>query len=584
VNTEAVTTKNQVILHHNATSQWLLFRNPYQVCVARTIESILPTIQFLEDQVREHGYYAAGYISYEASRAFDPALHTKPTGEFPLLWFGLYPEPEAIILPGPNYEAYSLGERIPSVEEAEYYRDISKIKHHIHSGDTYQVNYTLQLRMPFSGDPWNLFLAMVRAQSPGYAAWVDTGRYAICSASPELFFKLEESRLTCKPMKGTVKRGYTLAEDASLAAWLRNSEKNRAENLMIVDMVRNDLGRIADAGSVKVDRLFEVERHPTLWQMTSTIHSTTKKPIADILKAIFPCASITGAPKVRTARIIADLEKTARNLYTGCIGYMGPGPSAQFNVAIRTAVVDRSESTAEYGTGGGIVWDSSSDDEYKEAILKSRILNEQVPDFALLETLLWTPAEGYFLLDYHMKRMADSATYYGFDVESEDIENALRKEASRFSNKHCRVRLLVDKDGSSQIQSTNFDYQESANLVRTSLAKVPVDTKNTFLYHKTTFRQFYDKAINDFPDCDDVILWNERMEITESSIANIVLDIDGVMYTPPVSSGLLAGVFRAWLLDQGKIRERVLGISDLKVCRKMYLINSVRKWREAVLV
>lgn len=584
MDTASGTAQDQVILHHNSESRWLCFKNPFQIVEARAIEDVLPALQNIDTQVREQGRYAAGFISYEASGAFDPAICTKTPEDFPLLWFGLYPSPEEVQLPEPDFRAYSLGARTPSVSQPEYFHAISKIKEHIHSGDTYQVNYTLQLQIPFAGDPWNLFLAMVRAQSPGYAAWINTGRFAVCSASPELFFNLEGNRLTCKPMKGTVKRGRTLQEDASFATWLRNSEKNRAENLMIVDMIRNDLGRIADDGSVQVDRLFEVERHPTLWQMTSTIHANSQKSLTEIMAALFPCASITGAPKIRTTRIIADLEASARNLYTGCIGFIGPEPRAQFNVAIRTAVVDRREGTARYGTGGGIVWDSTHQDEYTEAILKARVLTEQRPEFSLLETLLWTRDSGYFLLDYHMKRLADTAAYFDYTVNIKDVEESLHMKASGYSEAFQKVRLLIDRNGVMDIQSSVLNPEESPEKLQVKPATDPVYSKDIFLYHKTTFRSVYEAAHRSCPECDDVLLWNEREELTESCIANIVLEIDGRMYTPPIRSGLLAGVFRAWLLDQGKIEERVLHISDLKTSNKVFLVNSVRKWQEAALV
>jgi para-aminobenzoate synthetase/4-amino-4-deoxychorismate lyase len=579
----AGTTPNHVILHHNSASRWLCFKNPFQVLEVWKVEDVLPALRNIETEVRERGRYAAGFISYEAAGAFDPALCVKSSADFPLLWFGLYSPPEEIRLPEPDFHAYSLGDRVPSVSQSEYFHAISKIKEHIHSGDTYQVNYTFQLRIPFSGDPWNLFLAMVRAQSPGYAAWIDTGRFAVCSSSPELFFCLEGDRLICKPMKGTVKRGRTLEEDESFASWLRHSEKNRAENLMIVDMIRNDLGRIAEPGSVAVQRLFEVERHPTLWQMTSTIRANSQKSLTEIIGALFPCASITGAPKIRTTRIIADLERSARNIYTGCIGFIGPEPRAQFNVAIRTAVVDRVKRTAEYGTGGGIVWDSSSQDEYTEAILKARVLTEQRPDFSLLETLLWTRDKGFFLLEYHMRRLADSAAYFDYSANIRNIEEFLREKASGFSEAVQRVRLLVGRNGSVKIESAPLIAEKSTKNLQVKLAVDPVNSADIFLYHKTTFRNTYEAALRDCPDCDDVILWNERQELTESSIANIVVEIDGGLFTPPVASGLLAGVFRAYLIDQGRIHERVIPVSELKRCKKIYLINSVRKWREAVL-
>lgn len=581
--TESGNTNNQVILHDRAASKWLHFKNPHSVVTVHTLEDVLPALQHLEEAVRTRGWYAAGFISYEASRAFDAALGGKAAQHFPLLWFGLYPRPDSIVLPDPDYSKFSIGERIATVGENEYRADISQIKKHIQCGDTYQVNYTLHFRMEFTGDPWHLFLAMLRAQSPGYSAWIDTGRYAVCSASPELFFSLQGNRLTCKPMKGTVKRGRTLSEDGSLAAWLQHSEKNRAENLMIVDMVRNDMGRIADTGTVEVTKLFEVERHPTLWQMTSTVQARTSRTMADIFRAIFPCASITGAPKIRTSHIIADLEKAPRNLYTGCIGFLEPGLRAQFNVAIRTAVVDSITGIAEYGTGGGIVWDSSSGEEYVEAILKSKVLDEKIPDFALLETLLWNPGEEFFLLQYHLNRMADSAAYFGFPFKKESVLDALRTGSRSFPGERRKVRLLLYSNGTIDVQSTRIEEIDSARTARVALAKEPVNSENRFLYHKTTARELYERARKDYPDCDDVLLWNERGELTESSISNIVLDIGGELCTPPVSSGLLPGVFRASLLEKGQIRERVLQTGDLKTCRKIYLINSVRKWREAIL-
>jgi para-aminobenzoate synthetase/4-amino-4-deoxychorismate lyase len=571
----------QIVLHDASNERWLRFRQPHRVIAASSIEEIIPSLLQIEKLVNENDWYAAGFLSYEAAPAFDSAFVTQTPGTIPLLWFGLFPAPEGIDLPKPDYSAYVLGEAIASAGEQEYSRAIRQIKDYICAGDTYQVNYTLRFEIPFSGDPWQLFLAMVRAQSPGYAAWVDAGRYAICSASPELFFRLDGNRLTCKPMKGTVKRGRTQKEDKSFAEWLHLSEKNRAENLMIVDMIRNDLGRVADTGSVHVPKLFEVERHPTLWQMTSTAAAECDKSVTEIICALFPCASITGAPKVRTTQIIAELEPTPRGLYTGCIGFIAPGRKAQFNVAIRTAVVDRGTGRAEYGSGGGIIWDSASDDEYREALLKARVLTEQRPEFSLLETMLWTPEEGYFLLEKHLARLGDSADYFGYPIDVGIIAKQLSERAAEFSQPQ-RVRLIVDSKGAALIEETELAaLREHPACVR--LAREPVNSADPFLFHKTTQRQVYEAAQQKCPDCDDVLLWNERREITESCVANIVVDLDGSLCTPPIDSGLLAGTFRALLLEQGNIRERVLMVDDLTRCSKIYLINSVRKWREAVI-
>ena len=574
------TVNGQFIIHNAAAARWLRFENPHRIIVTNRIEEVLPALQQIENLVNENEWYAAGFLCYEAAGAFDPALITRAPGDFPVLWFGLYEKPQPTDLPFPDFQSYSLGETVPSVNQSDYGKDIARIKKHIGAGDTYQVNYTLRLLTPFSGDPWHLFLAMVRAQSPGYAAWADIGRYAICSASPELFFRLEGNRLTCKPMKGTVKRGRTQKEDESLAEWLRLSEKNRAENLMIVDMIRNDLGRVADTGSVQVPGMFQIERHPTLWQMTSTVTADCTKSVSEIFTALFPCASITGAPKIRTTQLISELEPAPRGIYTGCIGFIAPGRSVQFNVAIRTAVIDRSSHQAEYGSGGGIVWDSVPDDEYTEALLKSRVLREQRPDFSLLETMLWTPEEGYFLLEHHLRRLADSAVYFGCPATADQIQAHLIERASGFGREPQRVRLLISGSGAVQIEATPFVNPPRAPVV-VKLARDPVNSSDIFLYHKTTQRRTYEAAQRSQPDCEDVLLWNERGELTESCVANLVLEINGKLLTPPVDSGLLAGTFRAWLLEQGIIREHVLKTSDLNRCSKIYLVNSLRKWREA---
>jgi para-aminobenzoate synthetase/4-amino-4-deoxychorismate lyase len=575
-------TEGRIILHDKARG-WLRFSKPLQVIVATKPDEVIPALKRVERSVNANGRHAAGFISYEAAVAFDPALRTHEPGEFPLLWFGIYPLPDPFELPAPDYDAFSLDSLIPSANQFEYEKAISRIKRHIHSGDTYQVNYTIRLRAGFSGDPWHLFLALVRAQDPGYSAWVDTGRYVICSASPELFFRLERNHLICKPMKGTVKRGRTLEEDEALSLWLCGSEKNRAENLMIVDMIRNDLGRVAEINSVTVPRLFEVERRPTLWQMTSTVEAVSDKPLTEILEALFPCASITGAPKVRTTEIISEIEPEPRGIYTGCVGYFAPDRSAQFNVAIRTAVVDRDKGNLEYGAGGGIVWDSAGDDEYREALLKARVLTERRPEFSLLETILWTPETGYFLLDRHLRRLVDSALYFDYRIDIENVESVLLQNAMEF-NAPRRVRLLVSREGAVEVQTSSISAADPDKPVLVKLAREPLDSAETFLYHKTTFRSMYDKARENCPECDDVLLYNELGELTESSIANIVVEINGALLTPPVSSGLLAGTFRAMLLQEGKIEERIIRVEDLQRYTKIYLVNSVQKWRPAELI
>jgi para-aminobenzoate synthetase/4-amino-4-deoxychorismate lyase len=385
-------------------------------------------------------------------------------------------------------------------------------------------------------------------------------------------------------MKGTSARGRTLAEDTAAAQWLQHSEKNRAENVMIVDMIRNDMGRVADVGSVRVTSLFDVERYPTLWQMTSTVTSTTVASLSDIMTALFPCASITGAPKPRTMRIIRLLETTPRRIYTGCIGFVAPDRRAQFSVAIRTVLIDKATDQAEYGVGGGIVWDSVTSDEYVECQVKAKVLTADHADFSLLETMLWTREEGYFLLPYHLKRLRDSAAYFGIPVAMDKVEEELRNVSEHLRGEQQRVRLLVSEDGLISCQATPLPHSASPHPVRLRLAASPVDPSDPFLYHKTTRRHVYDAARAACPDCDDVLLWNERGEVTETCISNIVVELDGALLTPPAACGLLPGTFRAHLLDQGKVREEIVKVSDLGRCTRIFVVNSVRKWREAVLV
>ena len=375
-------------------------------------------------------------------------------------------------------------------------------------------------------------------------------------------------------MKGTVKRGRTTTEDKKLAEWLHSSVKNRAENVMIVDMIRNDLGRIAKIGSVHVPELFAIEKYPTLLQMTSTVQARTDASLDEIFSALFPCASITGAPKVSTMNIIAELETTPRKVYTGSIGYFSPNRKAQFSVAIRTAIIDRESGSAEYGVGGGIVWDSTSADEYSEALLKARVLRERLNEFSLLETILWTPQDGYFLLEKHIERMRDSAEYFRFSFSKEHIKQHLEKLSAEFPSPQ-RIRILVNRIGEIKTETKEFQIQE--NPFKVCLSNQPINSSEIFLYHKTTTRNIYPSL---FHGIDDVLLYNENNELTEFTIGNLVVEIDGELFTPPLSCGLLAGTFREYLLETQQIKERVILKDEIQRCTKIFLINSVRKWVE----
>ena len=558
--------------------RWLKFHQPVQQFTTSNLADVLPLLRAVETAVNQQGLWAAGYLSYEAAPAFDSALVVRsPPTDLPLLWFGLF-APENVIpfdLPAAGDQNYQLGDWQPTVDESAYQAAIGAIKEQIARGETYQVNYTFRQHAPFQGDSFALFLDLYRAQQSAHAAYLDLGPWVICSASPELFFALDGRTVTTRPMKGTAARGLTLAEDEAQANWLHHSEKNRAENVMIVDMIRNDLGRVAELGSVAVPHLFAVERYPTLWQMTSTVTAQSDRSWTDLLTALFPCASITGAPKVRTMQIIAALETAPRGIYCGSIGYLAPNRRARFNVAIRTVTIDRRRDLAEYGVGGGIVWDSSAEGEFAECRLKAQLLTHSQPPFELLETVRWQPGDGYCLLDYHLRRLREAAVYFSIPLDLNRVQAEL-KRAVAHQKEPLKVRLLVKRTGDARAEIGPLPDRP---LRTVGLAARPVDRSNPFLYHKTTYREPYDQARASCPDSDDVLLWNEQGELTESTIANLVVQYQGEWLTPPVSSGLLPGTMRQFLLDQGRIREAVIPRRWLPDCAQIVLVNSVRGWQ-----
>jgi len=575
----------KVVLKH--AGKWLHFQCPEKVLRAESVGEVLPMLR----EAEASGLFVAGFVSYEAAPAFDFALGVRPSEGFPLLCLGLFQAPE--VLDGIEVEPcarYELGELEPSVSKADFVAAIGEIKGRIAEGATYQVNYTYRLNAGFSGDAWAFFHELVKGQRADYAAFVDTGDFAICSASPELFFSLKEDQVLARPMKGTARRGRTFSEDWKAAETLRESEKDRAENIMIVDMVRNDIGRIAAPGSVETLSQYDVEKYPTVWQMTSSVRGTLlsrmganrREYFVDIMKAFFPCASITGAPKAKTMEIIQSLETAPRKVYTGAIGFLTPQGEACFSVAIRTALVDREAGRLEFGIGGGIVWDSNAEAEYEETLTKARVLTQPRPEFQLLETMLWEPKAGIFLLDEHLQRLGKSAAYFDVPLDQYEVFQALEELPHTFKGVGTRIRLLVDRKGQFEVQA--FPQTGHGAAVSTiALAKEPVDSQDVFLFHKTTHRAVYEKAEADFPDADEVVLWNERGEVTESTIANIVVRKKDRFLTPPVECGLLAGTFREHLLKTGEIEEGTVSIGDLEAADEIFLVNSVRRWRRAEL-
>ncbi len=569
---------------------WVEYSQPIEVVRTGEVSEVISALEYLERIVAEQGVCAAGFISYEAAPAFDDALKShQRSGAFPLLWFGVFERADEIS-PSPQ-KMFSLDEWIPNISPDEYHRSIDRIKHYIAAGDTYQVNFSFRLRAGFHGDPFAFCLALHDAQRASYSMFINTDDFAVCSASPELFFRLDGDSIRSRPMKGTAPRERTFHADMRNAEALRSSDKDRAENVMIVDMIRNDIGRIAEVESVRVPHLFSIEKYPTLWQMTSTVEGTTNASLVEILKALFPCASITGAPKARTMEIIRELESTPRKIYTGAIGIISPNRKAQLAVAIRTVLIDKRNGTAEYGTGGGVTWGSTAEGEYEECFVKARVLTDVRPSFELFETMLFARDEGFFLLDEHMERLKQSAAYFDLPLQENELMRMiarLKQDLPRLKD-DLRVRLDLHNDGAATFALRGLRRGLGGGLgaasdepVQVKFAASPVDSSNVFLYHKTTFRKVYDDALASVTDCDDVILWNERGESTEATIANIVVERDGEFVTPPVECGLLAGTFRNSLLKEGKVKERVIMKNELQRASKLFLINSVRKWRRAV--
>ncbi len=581
----------------------LAFGEPDELIVARSLDEVLPAMEAVA-LATAAGKYAAGFVSYEAAPAFDPALRTHAIAtaatDIPLLWFGVYRAPGPP--PAAGLAMYSIGEWRADTGAEKYTAAIDEIRAAIREGDIYQANYTLRLQAPFSGDALAWYEDLRRGAHGHFNAYLDIGSHRILSMSPELFFAWDGNTLRTRPMKGTARRSPApprdseawpvwMLEDRQQAQALHDSEKNRAENLMIVDLLRNDVSRIAMPGSVSVPQLFTMEAYPTVYQMTSTITAGTRPDVtvADIFRALFPCGSITGAPKIKSTEIINRLEPAPRGVYCGAIGVIAPGGKCVFNVAIRTIVVDAATGAAQCGVGGGITWDSESADEHAEAMAKAEFIRNSSRGFELLETLRLHD-DGYDWLEAHLGRLESSAAALGFAMNMAAVRAALAAHAVQHHGETRRVRLLLTREGAINISSEPLAAQTppvwqascrqaAAGDVKTvALASAPVDRHERALQHKTTRRAVHDLHRRQHPQVFDVLLWNEQEELTEFTYGNVILELDGALLTPPLSSGLLPGVLRAELLARGEVAERTLHRADLARATRLWFINSVRGW------
>jgi para-aminobenzoate synthetase/4-amino-4-deoxychorismate lyase len=590
--------------------QSLLFRNPSRYLVCRATDDPLAFLAEA-DRLREQGLFLAGWLAYEFAYLLEPCLRhflTEKQGRLdePLAVLGVFEQPliydhaSGLFRNGTAWPAregesssFACSQLQATIRQQQYLRAIETIQEYIRAGDSYQVNFTLHLDFHFQGSIAALYLALRRNQSVSYSSWIRRNDRDVLSFSPELFFSAAADRVRVRPMKGTMARGKTLAEDQKQQQRLAADPKNQSENVMIVDLLRNDLGRLlhtTGGGRVQPRSLFDVEVYQSLLQMTSTIDAVAseKTPLtfSQLISALFPCGSVTGAPKIRTMEIIHELEKQPRGVYCGAVGYTSLEKSC-FNVPIRTLEI--SGSHGRMGIGSGIIADSVPEMEWQESLLKGKFLTGIAPDFQLIETLLWQSVAGFFLLEYHLKRLADSAAYFHFSCDLEAVRCQLQEEMIQVVRDQAaapveqqRVRLLLYRDGRITVTAVPVpDQPETAGLPLVIFSREQVKSDDPYLYHKTTRRNLYDRERQAAVEQGwyEVLFTNQQGQVTEGTISNLFLrsaDSD-ILLTPRLSCGLLPGTCRQWLLEQGRAEEQVLTVADVMNASEVYVANSVRR-------
>ncbi|MGO1285264.1 MAG: aminodeoxychorismate synthase component I [Brachybacterium sp.] len=564
----------------------LQFDRAERVIRADRPEQVRGALAAVEEAVAG-GAWAFGMVAYEAASGLDPDARTRaPQEGLPLVWFGISGPPEERPLPLTTGEGFELGEWVPDWDRAAHGIRVEAVREAIAAGDTYQCNLTTRLRSRFRGDAFGLYGDLAHRQRGGHHAFLDLGRHTVVSASPESFFDWEGPLLRTAPMKGTAARGHGLAEDSAAREALQASEKDRAENVMIVDLLRNDLARVSEAGSVQVTELLRAEQYPTLWQLTSRIQGRPRPEtgLVEVLEALFPCGSITGAPKLSTMALIAEFEDAPRGAYCGALGYLAPGPAprARFNVAIRTVVIDGADGSAVYGAGGGITWGSTAAAEYDELLVKSAVLpTEEQEPFALLETFAVTGGEARNL-EAHLARMLDSAEHFGIPVEEEVLAAAAREAVAGAGPGSTLLRLALRRDGTLEVSSRPLST--SAEPVRLALDTVRSVFPAALSTHKTTVRSHFTAARERHPGAEDVVLLGEHGRAVEATIATLAARIDGIWCTPPLDDGCLDGVGRGLAIERGELNERSLTAEMLRGAEQLAVLSSARGWRPAVLV
>jgi para-aminobenzoate synthetase / 4-amino-4-deoxychorismate lyase len=579
--------KRKGILLHGwpgTNSKNLFFINPSKEIICKDPARI-NTCLSLAQKFIDKGLFLAGYFSYElghcleknAGRAFKPRL--------PLFYLAVFKKPAILKdLDRASRGAYGLSAIKPDTGKEEYAGKFNSIKKFIRDGEVYQVNECFKLKFDFSGHAGAFFKDLCSRQQAEYTAFLNDGRRRVLSISPELFFEIKGRNIEMRPMKGTVLKSPE-SGIRSPESELKN-EKNRAENIMIVDLIRNDMGRICETGSVRAGPLFSIKEYDTLYQMTSTVKGRLKKGVnlMDILKALFPSGSVTGAPKIRAMQVIGGTEKSARGIYTGAIGFIGPKmKTACFNIPIRTIVIDKN-GKAQMGVGSGIVHDSKMKAEYDECLGKTKFLHPSLRGNCLIESLLLKNGK-YFLFELHIRRLMKSAAHFGVPVEKKQVIKLLESYALKLKKGSYKVRLLIDAGGRMKISGLPV-IEDNTVEKRITVSRIKMRSNDIFLKHKTTHREIYDREYEKYRKKGfyDVVFFNERGELTEAHSSNVFIKKNGIYYTPAVSCGLLPGTYRDFLLAKGgKYGEKVLCKTDLLKADTIHICNSVRGIRQVFL-
>lgn len=560
----------------NKKSKSLFFSKPEQIISTFHVKEVDKCMQQIESAVQK-GYYAAGFFSYEAADALStPSVNTKKT-KLPLLWFGLFRKAENLTFPDDGMP-FNLGKWETTISEKEYEQQFNLIKDGIEKDIISELNFTIPFSADFRGNSYAYYQQLKKAQNAGYSAYLSGEDFDILSVSPELFFEVKNGEIHIRPMKGTIHRGLTYAQDLQQKEWLAKSGKNKYENQLTIAAMTEELSPLVNAETVKQYDTFRIEQYPTLYQMTSAAKAELKNGITtlDIFKTLFPCTSIAGVPKKESMKWIKQVENSSREIYCGSIGYITPEKNAIFNVAIRSVWIDKRESKAHYHAGGAVTKYSKAEEEYTEIITKTKVTTWKQPDFKLLETIAFNGKE-FSLLEKHTERLRKSAAYFDFPFCKDKLVHTLDAYKKSHTDQSLRVRLTLSSEGSIKLEGSPLIKNKNTSE-KVVFAQQPVQQDDVFLYHKTTHRSVYEEAKKTQPDYFDVLLWNMRGEITEFTIGNIVIERDGKFLTPPISCGVLPGTFRESLIEKGILTEQVIHKEDLRPSDKIWLINSVRQW------